>query len=430
MYLKGYFYLIWRSIRRNPGRTLLNVFGGVVGTFFLCLALSGYFGVRGPLLEELGRAFPEKRLVVKPKTLEISLVKINRTKLTSAIIEKIRKLRGVDAVYPIQPIWFPVRAEGRIFGVDISTDIAVNGVSPALVMDSVAPGEDFGGYYTTEKPAPVIISRYFLDLYNFGVAQSNNLPKFNESSAIGKEFDLILGESTISGLVESEKSRRIRCKVVGFTPDVSLFGLVMPLDMVKQFNTWYLGDVVRDYVLAQVELSDVNDAERVSGALKGMGLVVESHKGTLEQFRFALNLISAAVFIFAGCVLILVAVSFAHSESLTMIERREEVGLLRAIGAGRSDVMRLIVGEKILVGFVAGATGVGLLGVIWYVMHKLLGNIAVNVPLIGNSFGKMAMPLWVPVVGILFSAFFGAIICGIILRRALQIPPARLMKNI
>ena len=110
-----------------------------------------------------------------------------------------------------------------------------------------------------------------------------------------------------------------------------------------------------------------------------------------------------------------------------MMERRREVGLLEVVGARRSEIMGLIVGEKALVGFVAGVLGVGLLGSIWYIFRVNLEN--VSIPFVGQVFKDMVLPLWVMPVGILFSTLFGASISGAILRYTLRTPPAGLLRN-
>ena len=133
MRLRGYIFLIGRSIRRNPSRIIFNIISMAIGASILCAALTAYFSVREPLLRELGRAFPENRLLAKPKTLGLGPLQVNRSKLTGDVISKIRRIRGFTAVYPLQPLWFPVRAAGRIFGEEISPELVLSGAPPALV---------------------------------------------------------------------------------------------------------------------------------------------------------------------------------------------------------------------------------------------------------------------------------------------------------
>ena len=386
--------------------------------------------MRRPLLQELSRAFPEKRLVVKPKTLEMGPVKMNRTKLNENIIQKVSDIKGVARVFPMQPISFPVRAEGRIFGQEIMTDIVINGVAPELVQDSIAPGEHFESMdFQSGLEVPVIISRYFLDLYNLGVAQANNLPQFSQSAGIGRTFDLVLGESTLSTLVSPLKSRRIPCRVVGFTPDVTLFGLVIPLRVAREMNQWRHGKKIQDYTLAHVEIGNVKEFERISGELKSLGLVVESQKEILNQFRGALNIISVILAGFSLCLVFIVSVNTVHSESLSLFERKGEIGLHYVLGMNRSKILGLMVWEKIILGFIAGILGTGALVLLFYIFRNAAAPLISNLPIVGNVLDRVYPPLWIITAGILFATLWSVPVCAIITRRTLNRPPMNLLEK-
>jgi ABC-type lipoprotein release transport system permease subunit len=135
------------------------------------------------------------------------------------------------------------------------------------------------------------------------------------------------------------------------------------------------------------------------------------------------------MFIFSACILILVAINFAHSESLSIIERREEMGLLYAMGANRSGIMRLILGEKMLIGLIGGIIGVTILAILWNYSETRLAVIASNIPVIGNAFKSMVLPYWIFLAGVLFSTFWGTPICAVILRSSLSLSPARLLRK-
>lgn len=76
-------------------------------------------------------------------------------------------------------------------------------------------------------------------------------------------------------------------------------------------------------------------------------------EGMLTNFQTGLNLISFFAII-VGMYLIYNAVS------ISIVHRRKEIGILRALGATRGEIMRLFLGETLAVSTVASALGVGL----------------------------------------------------------------------
>ena len=215
---------------------------------------------------------------------------------------------------------------------------------------------------------------------------------------------------------------------MGFTPDISLFGIIIPLDAAQQYNAWYAGHEVTDYTIAHVEIIDIKEMGRLSGELSGLGLMVETNRDVIRQFRLALNIISGVMICFAICIILLVAVNLTHSESLTLIERRDEIGLLYAVGANRKVVRRLFVGEKMLAGFAAGILGVGLFTILWRVAMTSMPEILRGFPVIGSAIENMALDFRVMGAVLLFATFWGAMIGYLLICRLLRLPPARLMR--
>jgi putative ABC transport system permease protein len=70
------------------------------------------------------------------------------------------------------------------------------------------------------------------------------------------------------------------------------------------------------------------------------------------------------------------AINIAHNFFMQVTERRRELGLLRAVGATRSDVRMVVLGEAALIGLLGGILGILLgyllsLGVDWISAHYL-----------------------------------------------------------
>ncbi len=76
-------------------------------------------------------------------------------------------------------------------------------------------------------------------------------------------------------------------------------------------------------------------------------------EGMLSKFQTGLNLISIFAII-VGMYLIYNAVS------ISIVHRRKEIGILRALGTTRAEIMRLFMGETLVISIIASAFGVGL----------------------------------------------------------------------
>ena len=78
-----------------------------------------------------------------------------------------------------------------------------------------------------------------------------------------------------------------------------------------------------------------------------------------------------------GSISLLVAgVSILNVMLMSAIERREEIGVLRAVGYQRADVMRIMLSEALLLGAIGGAIGTVL---------SLVGGLAINQALLGDA---------------------------------------------
>jgi putative ABC transport system permease protein len=60
----------------------------------------------------------------------------------------------------------------------------------------------------------------------------------------------------------------------------------------------------------------------------------------------------------AFVIVIISAINIAHNFFMQVSERRREIGVLRAVGATRADVMAIILGESAVIGVVSGVLGV------------------------------------------------------------------------
>lgn len=344
--------LIKRDLARSKRRLIVvgsAVAAGVaVLVFFGALGAGLYRGVVEPLLPKL----PLDLIRVEQKVLSLGVLAFDTDAIGGGLdegtIRRIEGLEGVAAVYPIFGAGFPLRAEGgaKFLGSAIRTDLFATGLDPELVQKDVAPGKKFVDPGPDAQVIPVIAARRLIDLYNTTVAPAVQRPKLSEEMIIGFSFELVLGSSYVRGTPDPSKVERKIAEVVGFSDQASLVGITVPAETVKRWNQKHGGGKT-PIVGAYVKTKSPSDAGPVSAAIEKLGLAVED---TLK--------IVGAVVAGAGVLLALFAVvllgmaSFAIAQTFFLLvgERRSELAVLRAMGARRKDLRRLVLIEAAVVG--------------------------------------------------------------------------------
>ena len=90
-----------------------------------------------------------------------------------------------------------------------------------------------------------------------------------------------------------------------------------------------------------------------------------------------ISAISYVLMAFVAISLVVSSIMIGIITYISVLERTKEIGILRAVGASKKDISRVFNAETMIVGFVAGAMGIGitllLLIPINIVLHVLTG---------------------------------------------------------
>ncbi len=356
---RAWCFLVWRELAAHPGRALLLLFCVALSSMLAGLALHAIFYLRFEVRPHLLKLFPEERLVVRPGDLDIAFFKFETGKLSEPVRAEIEAMPDVAHVYPQMSADFPVMAEMRIgrMDLDYSSDVIIFGVPGELIASDLPKGTEFT--YTSDRrgPVPVAVSAYFLDMYNMGLAESADLPKLSASAAIGREFDLTLGASSL-GLAGTETPRTIRAKIVGLTQNPMLVGLVVPLEAMKEWNATYKPNEPIVYSVLHVDMRDPEAVSHVRETLVKKGFRVSTASDNLERLRKVVGGIEGFLFGAMILILALASVGILTTVAMSARERRPAWGLARATGLTPGAMLGLAVSEAIIVAFFAAFVAV------------------------------------------------------------------------
>lgn len=372
-------YLTMRSLVENPLRTL----GSVLAVAFAAAVVVGALAVNSGLVQGaltmVEAAYPPEVIVIRPKSLNLSVLSLSARNLDTKTIDAIRAIPGVESVAPQAALRVPMRAEIDIVGQSAVTDIVIVGVEPSIVREDLPNPTVFSYNAATSQPIPAVAPRFFMDMYNMAYAESMGFPKVNETFIMGKTFRLVLGETYFLGDTGSMEPTVLELKIVGLTANPNLMtGLMIPIGHAMEINRAYgKPGAANTYTAAHVTVTDVSMADSVTSQIVALGLEAESNRETAESFVFAGKAMRLGIGAFAGAVAFFAVFTVLNSFSVIMNERRPEIGLMRAVGASRRRVLALLLAEAGLVGL-AGS----------------LAGCAVAAPLlrVGNSWFRESLP--------------------------------------
>ena len=119
-----------------------------------------------------------------------------------------------------------------------------------------------------------------------------------------------------------------------------------------------------------------------------------------------------AVLAFAAAVLAVMSTMMT-----TVLERRTEIGLMKAIGSGNGKIVRLFLAEALIIGLVGGLVGCGLGVGLAHVIGKAV---------FGTSLPFKLMTLLLAVMAAEVTALIG---CAIPVRALLRFRPIEILRN-
>jgi putative ABC transport system permease protein len=175
--------------------------------------------------------------------------------------------------------------------------------------------------------------------------------------------------------------------------------------------------------ISQQELADRIQAELPSGleAITGEALTEEQQSTTRDQLAFfnTFLLVFAVIALFVGSFIIY------NTFSIIVAQRTREMALLRAIGAGRRQVLGSVMIEAVVTGFVASAVGVAIGVVLAIGLRELLAAAGIDIPADGLTIEPNAVitPIVVGMVITIVAAYFPA-------RKASKVPPVAAMRDV
>ncbi|WP_276132175.1 hypothetical protein [Polluticoccus soli] len=311
--------LLDKLLRHNKGRSRLWLSLGalVAGTTLLLLAVMVWWNFTELLSgkhdnDSLGSTF----LTVGKRVTNETMGKPNATIFTPAEIEAFKSAPQVQEVGALMSNRFPAYAVMNA-AVGFSTEMFLEAV-PERFMDKLP--KDWH-WQEGETEVPIIVSKEFLNLYNYGFALSQGLPQLSESSIQSISFQLKIGNSI--------QGETMNARVVGFSDRIS--SVLVPEDFLKYGNEKYAPGIAIGPSRLIVKAKDPSDPLFVS-YLKNHDYTTNAEQLRWNKLRAIVDVVASATGLLAVLLMGIATMVFVLFIELTIAKAQASIKLLLEIG--------------------------------------------------------------------------------------------------
>jgi predicted permease len=285
------------------------------------------------------------------------------------LMQRLRAIPGVESVTTAYPL--PLSGSNNVSSFDIEEHPMPEGQQPDSPMRIVGPD-----YFKT-MGIPVLQGRGFAETDQFKslpvvIVNERFVQKFFPGqNAVGKHIKPSWGIGddkplmrTIIGVVGNVKHRTLNME---FTPEVYLSASQIPMDTMSIVAHTSVSNPATITSAVRSELAAVDR----NIPLVRVRVFDEYISRALARSRFNALLLS----IFAGTALLLTAIGIYGVMAYSVAQRTSEIGIRIALGAGKSSIFRLVVGQAMTL--VAISLVVGLIGA--FAATRLLNSLLYGV---------------------------------------------------
>ena len=174
-------------------------------------------------------------------------------------------------------------------------------------------------------------------------------------------------------------------------------------------HSWALGGERNTYKTVIVRVDQPQNTQDVQSRIKGIGFRSFSVNDALEDAKQTFLIVELAFALIGSLALAVSALGVGNTAVTWVVERRNEIGIMKAVGARRSDIRRTFLVEAAIIGVSGGIVGMALALLVSHVI-----NVGVNGYL--NAQGAVSvqvfyLPMWL-MVGSIFLSTVVSVVAG------------------
>lgn len=387
-----------RSFRSRPKRTFLTIFGVSIGIGAVLFLVSLGYGLQSVII---GQITTEDSLL----TLDVTTGSTELLPLDERATEEIAHLPNVSQVVRVRT--FP----GQIIANSLATETSLRAVDPDYFrLSGIEPAS--GHTFTIADHTDIVLSSASVQL--LGLTPETALNK-KVSLIVYQEVTDAQGNQTVNTLRGDHDFI-----VHGVIDDNAISYGYIPLTAMRDITP------VTAYDSLKVRAASQEVADSLRDKIIGQGFVVSALSDVIDQALQIFRIIQIVLGGFGLIALFVSAIGMFNTMTITLLERTNEIGIMRSVGVTPGDIGRLFVVEAMLMGFMGGVMGIA----VGFLTGEL-ANVAFNFlaqQLGGQSVDLFSQPLWFLAVILGFSTLIGFFTGFFPARRAAKMDPLEALR--
>ena len=462
------------NLRRSKLRTILTTLGVVIGIGTLSSMISFGVGMEANVLDTFKNNELFNSLTITERSIDMDEVMSGNVQsalqdtskaspLNDSTLAIIRNIKTVEIAYP--EISIPVRAEFA----DDNEKLSITGLPMEIKNYSPYNQIKFGRYLSSADAKEIVISETFLHRFNIALkdapdktlTEKEKQKKYkllSPDSILGKEVTIFGAQAfqtptipfMMPGIMNptakqanDSANKGFKFKIVGiqqfdkrrmnfsvgsaFISDKNAMNIPRP----NFRSVWDLLDRKAEntsiYQSFMVRAKSPSDIPELRKQLEKMNFQIFAFVDQLEEIRsnfIIMDLFLSAVGIIA---LFVAALGIINTMVMSILERKKEIGIMKAIGGGESEIRKIFFVEASIIGIFGGILGLILGWTVTKIATFVINTYALpaGVP----KFDFFSFPIWLIVGAIGFSLLISLIAGMYPAYRAAKVDPVIALRN-
>lgn len=309
-------------------RSILTISGVIIGVGAIVFLMSLGYGFEKMTTSQISS--PNALYVFDAALDDSDLVFINEDNLA-----KIRNLSNVSVVEP------GLVMAGKANNGPVKTDVAIYGYSKEFI--DLAETKIFkGNKFADNAGSNILASTGALELLNISNDDFSN----TKVSA-----DVLSGQSLSPSLPDGTVKTISNLKIAGIVDDKSPY-IILPIKTLQKELNAVNYNTAKIKVKGKAQISDTRrQVEKLGFSTNFIGDTIAQINTFFAIFRYIIGG-------FGVIAMVVAVLGMFNTLTVSLMERTQEIGILKSNGAQRKDIWRLFLAEALIISFVGGVLGV------------------------------------------------------------------------